>query len=250
MILAGISFSLHFAWLRGNTRSVFKNEELRFYLIAILIWSIAIALSLTISGYYRNFLVAIRYASFQVVSIITSTGFSSCNFDDWMRDTARGGSYISLSAIFWLMTLFFIGGCAGSTGGGIKCIRIWILIKTTYRELIRLIHPQSVIPIKINGRVIPEHIINSIVGFFMLYLILTIVFTLTMTWLGLDLFSAFMAVIASIGNTGPGLAKVGPYENYSSIPIVGQWLLIFCMLLGRLELYTVIILLIPSFWKK
>lgn len=250
MILAGMNFALHFAWLRGDFKSVWKDEELRFYGVIIILWSTAIAYALTSSGYYKNFLIALRYSVFQVVSILTSTGFSSCNFDDWWIHAAGKGIHASIPAIFMLSMLFLIGGSAGSTGGGIKCIRIWLLLKTAYREFVRLVHPNVVRPIKVNGRVVPENVITSIVGFSVVYLVFWIVSALLLTIFQMDMISAFMAVGACIGNIGPGLLKVGPYENFSKIPQAGQWLLIFCMLLGRLEIYTVLVLLIPTFWRR
>lgn len=250
MILAGMNFALHFAWLRGNFKSLWKDEELRFYGIVIFLWSTGIAFALTVSGYYKSFLTALRYSSFQVVSLLTSTGFSSCNFDDWWIHKAGSGAHASVPAIFMVLMLFFIGGSAGSTGGGIKCIRIWLLIKTAYREFVRLIHPKMIRPIKINDQVVPENIINSVIGFFVLFLGTTVVCSLVMTMYGLDLISAFTSVAACIGNIGPGLLKVGPYQNFATIPQPGQWLLIFCMLLGRLEIYTVLILLLPAFWRR
>ncbi len=250
MFLAGMNFALHYAWMRGDFQSLWKDEEFRFYGMAIFLLSSGIAFALTISGYYKNFLVAFRYAIFQVVSLLTSTGFSSCNFDDWWIHASGKGVHASVPAIFMLLMIFFIGGSAGSTGGGIKCIRIWLLLKTAHREFVRLIHPNVVKPIKINSRVVPEGVISAIVGFFVLYLVLMIVFSLCMTMFGLDLLSAFTAVASCIGNIGPGISAVGPYQNFSKIPQVGQWILIFCMLLGRLEIYTVLVLFLPTFWRK
>lgn len=249
MFLAGTNFALHYAWMKGDFKSLYRDEEFRFYGMAILLFSIGIAYALTISGYYKGFFTAMRYAVFQVVAIITSTGFSSCNFDDWWIHAAGNGAHASIPAIFLLLTLFFLGGSAGSTGGGVKCIRIYLLFKTAYREFIRLIHPNVVRPIKLNGRVVPEGVITSIIGFFILYLVIIVAFSFCMTLFGLDLLSSFTAVASSIGNIGPGVLKVGPYKNFSGIPELGQWILIFCMLLGRLEIYTVLVLLLPSFWR-
>lgn len=250
MFLAGANFALHFSWLRGDFKPLWKNEEFRFYCLVIAIWTTGIATSLWISKYYDSFLKAIRYSSFQVVSLVTSTGFSSTNFDDWRVHAAGQGAHASDSAVVWVILLMFVGGCAGSTGGGVKCVRVWLLVKAAYRELIRLIHPRIVKPITLGGQVVPEPVLSSIVGFFSIWMVIVGVCTLMLTMFGLDYLSAFTAVGACIGNIGPGFAKVGPYQNFASIDPIAQWILIFCMLLGRLELYTVLVLLLPAFWKK
>ncbi len=242
MFLAGMNFALHFFWLRGKFESLWKNEEFRFYTSIVVIWSVSMAVILQLTGFYKTFGESLRYTSFQVISILTSTGFSSYNFDLWRTHSSF--------ATAWLVTLMFIGGCAGSTGGGIKVIRIWLLFKVAHRELARLTHPRAIFPVKIENQVVSEEILSSITGFFALYLLSIGIATVTMTYFNLDLLSALMAVLASIGNIGPGLAKVGPYANYAFIPITGKWVLIFCMLLGRLELYTILILLVPQFWKR
>jgi trk system potassium uptake protein TrkH len=144
----------------------------------------------------------------------------------------------------------FIGGCTGSTGGGIKCFRIMLLLKQGYRELYRMIHPRAVIPVKLSGKSISTGIMEGVWGFFYLYLFLFATISLIMTLLGLDLITAISSVAACIGNIGPGLSAVGPAENYSHIPTLGKWLLSFSMLVGRLEIYTVIVLFVPEFWKK
>ena len=144
----------------------------------------------------------------------------------------------------------FIGGCTGSTGGSIKCFRIMLLFKQGYRELYRMIHPHAVVPVKLGGKSIPPKTIEGIWGFFFIYLLLFAVSSLIMTLLGLDLITAISAVAACIGNIGPGLGAVGPAENFNHLPALGKWLLSLCMLIGRLEIYTVIVLFVPEFWKK
>ncbi|MCB9641118.1 MAG: TrkH family potassium uptake protein [Myxococcales bacterium] len=242
MALAGMNFALHFFALRGELKKVWKNEEFRFYAFVIALWSVMIAWSLQAKGAYKSFWEGLRYSSFQVVSLLTSTGFSSCDFDVWRKHSSF--------AVFWVVLLMFIGGCAGSTGGGIKCVRIWLLMKAAYRELVRLIHPRMVKPVKIDGRAVPEEVLSSVAGFFALFLFVMGVSTLALTWYGMNLLSAFTAVAACIGNIGPGFDAVGPYQNFGFMPIGAKWILIFCMLLGRLELYTVLILFVPQFWRK
>jgi trk system potassium uptake protein TrkH len=144
----------------------------------------------------------------------------------------------------------FLGGMAGSTGGGMKTMRIMLLAKHTYQEIFRIIHPHAVTTVKLGGKPVPADILSSIWGFFVLYLGLFVVAVLIMASLGLDFLSAFASVAACIFNVGPGLGLVGPVSNYLTIPLTGKWVLIFCMLLGRLEIYTVIVLLIPEYWRK
>ena len=148
-----------------------------------------------------------------------------------------------------MLFLMFIGGSAGSTGGSIKVLRIMILLKHGFAELKRIIHPHAVIPVRVNGQVISPNVVNNIFGFIFLYFSILVFVTWLMTILGLDLVSAFASVAATLGNIGPGLGTVGPADNYSQIPIIGKWILSFCMLAGRLELYTVLLLLTREFWK-
>ncbi|MCP4624447.1 MAG: TrkH family potassium uptake protein, partial [bacterium] len=144
----------------------------------------------------------------------------------------------------------FLGASAGSTGGGMKCIRIMICFKYCYKELFSLIHPHSVTHVKIGGKSIPEDVIRSILGFLALYMGLFAFCSVLLAGLGVDYVTALTAVASAIGNIGPGFGLVGPVDNYAGLPQLGKWLLIWCMLLGRLEIYTVIILLVPEFWRK
>jgi len=182
---------------------------------------------------------AIRYASFQVVSIITTTGFVTADYTKWPP----------LSQIIILLCMF-VGAMAGSTGGAIKVMRIILIIKHGYQEIFRLVHPHAVRSIKLGGKPIPLDILNSVRGFFILYLSVFIVAVMIMSSLGLDIFSSFASVAATLGNVGPGFGLVGPVQNYLPIADLGKWVLSFCMLTGRLEIYTVIILLAPAYWRK
>lgn len=238
MLLAGINFALHYQFLRGNVQSLLKDEEFRFYLFIILISTLFVAGNLiSING--EDFLHAFRLGSFQVVSIMTTTGFSSVDFEQW-PDFSK----------YFLLVLMFVGGCAGSTGGSVKVMRIFLLIKQCYRELYRLIHPRAVVHVKFNNSKVSSEVMDSILGFFFLYMFLTVIATMIMTFLGLDMVSAISAVAATIGNIGPGLGSVGPTDNFASIPDFGKWVLSFCMIMGRLELYTLLILFLPEYWKK
>ena len=238
MLVAGINFSLHYRLLLGNLKAFWRSSELRFFLFVFLIASLIIAVNLRLN-LFNSLFSSLRYASFQVASILTTTGYSSKNFGEW-----------PVLSQYLLLLLMFIGGCTGSTGGSIKCFRIMLLLRQGYRELYHLIHPHAVVPVKLSGKSVSPEIMESVWGFFFLYILLFAICSLIMTLLGLDLITAISSVAACIGNVGPGLATVGPAENYYYLPMLGKWLLTLCMLLGRLEIYTVIVLFIPEFWKK
>ncbi len=238
MLLAGVSFALHYQFLKGNRKALLKDQEFRFYGLILLVATLYILCDLMLTKGF-SLLHALRLGSFQAVSIMTTTGFSSTDFESW----AGSSQYL-------LFILMFIGGCAGSTGGGMKVVRIYLLLKQGYRELYRLIHPHAVTHIKFNNGKVSTEIMDSIWGFFFLYLLLFVLSSLVICFLGLDPLSAVSAVAASISNVGPGLGSVGPTDNYSHLHPLGKWVLSSCMLLGRLELYTLLILLVPEFWKK
>jgi trk system potassium uptake protein TrkH len=238
MLMAGINFSLHYSVLTGNFKTFFKNSELRFFLAVALIATIIVTLNLRLNLFDET-LKSLRYASFQVVSIFTTTGYVTDDFASWP----------ALSKII-LLLLMFVGGSAGSTGGSIKCMRILLIIKHSYKELYRLVHPHAVTTVKLGENIVSADVMESVWGFFILYLSLTVFATLIMSVLGVDMMTAFSSVAATIGNVGPGFGMVGPSSTYSEIPYLGKWVLSFCMLVGRLEIYTVIVLLIPEFWRK
>jgi trk system potassium uptake protein TrkH len=170
---------------------------------------------------------------------MTTTGYATADFDRW-----------PFFAQAILVALMFVGGCAGSTGGSIKVGRILVLLKQCLLELQKVVHPRAIMSLKIGGKNVPNDIVINILQFFFIYMLITVFGTVFMALLGLDLTSAFTAVAATLGNVGPGLAKVGPVQNYSFIPATGKYMLSIFMLLGRLELYTVLVLILPSFWKK
>jgi trk system potassium uptake protein TrkH len=238
MILAGTNFALHYQALTGELRAFYRNSEVRFYWATLAGAMFLVTLILRIQV-YDTLASAFRYASFQVTSIMTTTGYTTADFEKWP-------SFVQ----YTLVLLMFIGGSAGSTGGGLKCVRILLLLKQGRRELSRLIHPHGVIPVRLGGKVVSEEIIQSIWGFFFLFILVFVLTSVVMSLLGLDIITAFVSVAATINNIGPGLGAVGPTDNYTSIPLIGKWILIFCMLIGRLELYTVIVLLVPEFWKR
>jgi len=238
MILAGVNFSLHFRFLKGDFKVFGRDPECRVFLsiLAILILLVTFNVYGTV---YHSIGKAFRHAAFQVTSIMTTTGFVTGDYAQWP----------GLSQIVLLLCMF-IGAMAGSTGGAIKVMRIILLVKHGYQEIFRLIHPHAVRSIKLGGKPVPAEVLNSIGGFFILYLTLFIVAVIIMSSIGLDAVTSFASVAATIGNVGPGLGLVGPVRNYLSVPDLGKWVLTFCMLLGRLEIYTVIILLAPAYWRK
>jgi len=229
MFLAGMSFILHYQVLRGNWKAI-KGEEFRLYLIILAVAIFLLILSQGFNSY--------REGMFQAISIMTTTGFVTANFGSW-----HSGARIVLLA------LMFIGACGGSTGGAIKVVRVLTLIKHTRVMMRRAIFPKAVIPVKLNQKSIPEGIIRDIISFLFLYILVAVVASVVLCFLGLNLETAISAVAATLGNVGPGLGGVGPGSNYASLPGAAKFILIICMWLGRLELFTVLMLFSPRFWK-
>jgi len=238
MFIAGANFTLHYKVLHGDFKSLFKDKEFLFYSAVILLSTLTITTQLRIY-LYDSIASALRYASFQVISITTTTGFVTVDYDQWP----------ALSKNI-LLILMFVGGCAGSTGGAIKNIRILILLKKAGRELQRILHPRAITPIHLGDKRISDEVVNNVSTFFLLYMIIFVICTFIMTALGLDMISALSSVAATLGNVGPGLGLVGPSQNYAFIHPFGKIILSICMLLGRLEIYTVLVLVVPEFWKK
>ncbi|BBD07625.1 TrkH family potassium uptake protein [Desulfovibrio ferrophilus] len=238
MLIAGANFTLHYNVLRGRPAVMFRDPEFKFFMSIFVIFTLASTISIW-GNNYESLGDALRFASFQVASIMTTTGYATADYEIWTPLPQA-----------LLLLLMFLGGCAGSTGGGIKCMRIMLLLKLAYQELFRLIHPRAVTRVKLGRHNVEPEVLSSITGFFMLFLGLFILSSFLLAAMGVDVVTAFSAVVASIGNIGPGLGGVGPTDNYAHLPMMGKWLLVFCMLLGRLEIYTVIILFVPEFWRK
>lgn len=238
MYLAGINFSLHFFLYKRRFRTVFNNDELKNYTFIIGIATAIIATAIIVMQ-FTSVEAAFRNALFTVVSIITTTGFVSADYLLWPDHT-----YIVI------ILLMFIGGCAGSTGGGIKVVRIVLLFRNSKLELKRLIHPQAIIPVRLNGKAMPQVVIFNVLAFFLLYMIIFALGSLSVSILGMDFDSSIGGVAACLGNIGPGLGTVGPVLNYGGVPHFAKWIFSFLMLLGRLELFTVLILFSQAFWKK
>ncbi len=239
MFLAGVNFSLHHHALLGRPQSYIKDPEWRFYAALVIGFGVIVVADLYLSRVFDSFWLCLRHGLFQVTSIITTTGYATADFEAWP----------TLPKVILLFCMF-LGASAGSTGGGVKVLRLLLLLKHAHRELRRLIHPRAVYAVKLGGRAVPDEVLNKVWGFLGLYLVLFMCGFLALGALGLDLTTSYAAVMATIGNIGPGLGMVGPSDNYAAIPLVGKWILIGCMLLGRLEIYTVIILLMPEFWRK
>jgi trk system potassium uptake protein TrkH len=237
MMLAGINFTMHYFALKGMIKKVSKDQELRFYLAVILFSTLFIAITLILKNLHPVE-EAFRQTLFQVVSIVTTTGFVTYDYLQWP-------SFIW----FVIVLLMFTGGCAGSTGGGIKISRLLLLLKNSRLEMRRQVHPNAIIPVRINGRVVPQQLVNNVLAFFLIYFLIFAGGTLVMSLLGLDFESAIGSTAATLGNIGPGIGIVGPVSNYATIPDGGKWFLSLLMLLGRLELFTVLILFTRSFWK-
>ncbi len=238
MILAGTNFTLHYLALHGKLKEVFQNEEYRYYIGLLVLASLIITLVLIFNA-GLPFEQAIRDALFQVVTIVTTTGFITSDYLLW-------------PGFLWMLIflLMFTGGSAGSTGGGIKIMRQLLVLKNSFLELKRIIHPNAVIPVRFNGRTVPGNVMYNIMAFFVIYLIIFAISTLIMSAMGLDFETAIGSTAATLGNIGPGIGNVGPVDNYANIPLGGKWFLSFLMILGRLELFTVLIILSPAFWRR
>lgn len=238
MIIAGMNFALHYRVLSGKFSDLLRNEEAKYFLLVIF-FSTAFLTYDILRLNLANFSDAIRYALFQVVSIITTTGYGTFDYEK-----------LSTTTHFILLILMFIGGCAGSTGGGLKVIRTIILTKYAYSEIKRLVHPKAIIPVRFGGKCVDKTILANISGFFIVYVLISILSVLFITSFQVDIITSIGAVAACINNIGPGLADVGPTDNYSHFHPVIKWYLSFLMLLGRLEVFTILVLLTPTFWKK
>jgi len=237
MFIAGVNFTLHFRALTGNIKGYFKDTEFLTYvgiLVAVTFFIFINIASSSQSWSHDNFLGAL----FQSVSILTTTGFGSTDYELW-----------PFFSQYLLLILMFIGGMGGSTGGGMKIARIILLIKYSATETRRMLHSRAIIPIRIGNRYIGEDVIRNTLGFFLIYMSIFAITTLILTTLNLDLQSAIGAAASAIGNIGPGLGAFGPTDNYALLHPIGKWMLTFCMLLGRLEIFTIMVLFSRTFWK-
>ena len=236
MIIAGTNFSLHFRAISGNFNSHVTDKEFKVYFSLIFFVTAIIFLRLALNGEIseENF----RASLFQTVSLITGTGYYSADYELW--------PYFAQTLLLCLM---FIGGMGGSTSGGMKIIRVYVLFKYMALATQRMLHAKAIIPIRIGNRFISEDVIRNTLGFFLFYISIFVFTTVALTLMNVDLESAIGAAASAIGNIGPAIADFGPTDNYALLPDFGKWLLTFCMLLGRLEILTIIVIFSRVFWK-
>lgn len=249
MFLAGSNFVLSYFALTGRGQRILRDEEFKYYFGFIVIFTLIVALGVyfkadvPVSDFHPMIFgeaeSAFRHSLFQVIAVITTTGFVSADFTSWTP---------FLTVFFF--GLMFLGGSAGSTAGGIKVMRHLLIIKNGILEFKRTLHPNAVIPVRYNQKTVTEHIVYNVIAFFVLYMLLFIIGSLVLGFLGLDFVSAVGGSASSLGNVGPALGSLNPVSNYNSLPAAGKWWCGFLMLLGRLELFTVLIVLTPYFWKK
>lgn len=251
MFIAGTNFILTYFAFKGRFKKILQNEEYKWYFLGTL--AVVITITLLIVNFQDPNLQtsvnhpmprgetesAFRHASFQVIAIITTTGFVTADFTMW-----------NSFATMIMFALFFIGGSAGSTSGGVKVVRHIIMIKSSILELKKLLHPSAIIPVRYGGKAVHQSIVFNILSFFVLYMLIFILSSIILTFLGLDFTSALGAAASSIGNIGPALGSLSPVDNYANLSDAAKWFCSFLMLIGRLELFTVLILLTPYFWKK
>jgi len=238
MFLAGTNFVLHYAWLHGNFKKVFKNSEWRLFVIMMLVCFLIIALEL----FFRSDIAiidALRLSIFQVVSITSSTGFVTGDFNAW--------PVLSKGLLFLLM---IVAGCAGSTGGGFKQIRLLILLKKAKQSITKYIFPKAVVPVKIDKQVVTEDVLTGVGNFFIVYMTVFVIGSFVLLSFGIDFTTSFSAVIACLSNIGPGFGTVGAIENYAYLPGIVKMVLCACMVIGRLEIFTVLVLFFPATWRK
>jgi len=237
MFIAGVNFTLHFRALTGNIKLCFKDPELLAYIGITFAATLFIFLNIASAQgdwTHDNFLSSL----FQSVSILTTTGFGSADYEIW-----------PFFSQFLILILMFIGGMGGSTGGGMKVARIILLVKYAATETRRMLHSRAIIPIRIGDRYIGEDVVRNTLGFFLFYMSIFGITALILTTLNLDIESAIGAAASAIGNIGPGLGAFGPTDNYALLHPIGKWMLTFCMLLGRLEIFTIMVLFSRTFWK-
>jgi trk system potassium uptake protein TrkH len=240
MILAGINFASHFrAWQERSATAYRHDSELPFYLGVLAASVVGVTLFLWVNGAYPDLASAVRYAAFNTISIATNTGYATTDYNEW-----------PVFAPLWLIFLGTFVACSGSAGGGIKMVRAMILYRQVYREFTKLAHPSAVSPLKLGERVVPDQVVFSVLAFFFAWLATLVSMTLLLTLTGLDAITAFSAIVASLNNIGPGLHHVGPAGNFSVLTDFQTWVCTATMLLGRLELLTVLVILTPAFWHK
>ncbi|WP_069998048.1 TrkH family potassium uptake protein [Cellulosilyticum sp. I15G10I2] len=238
MLMCGANFGLYYHALKGNFKVLFKDEEFKLYVTIVTISIIVITLNIY-GEVYHTVKESVRYAAFQVASIITTTGYATADFDTW-----------PVFSKLILLFIMFIGGCAGSTGGGMKHIRILLLFKAAKRNFLKIVHPRAVDSVRIGGRAVDEQALSEVLGFFFIYIIIFCCAVLIVALDGKSIVTTLSSVVATIANIGPGLEIVGPAGNFSSFSVLSKITLSFCMIIGRLEIYPILLLVMPKFWSK
>jgi trk system potassium uptake protein TrkH len=239
MFLAGANFSLHYLVLTGHAKAYFEDEEFRFYVSIIAVAALLIGGSLVAADFYAEGGGTVRHTLFQVVSIMTTTGFGTQDYLLWPP-----------LAHAVLLVLMAVGGCAGSTGGGIKVMRVFILLRHAKIELKKMLHPRGVFTMWFNDRAVSPGLQTNVLGFFLLFVVVYVFGVVILTLGGRDLVTSVGATAATLSNIGPGLGLVGPTSNYAFLGAWEKWLLVTFMLIGRLELFTVLVLFLPGAWRR
>lgn len=240
MTIAGINFATHFVvWRSKSLRHYAHDTEARYFMLVIFASIVGITLLLYGTGEYPDFITALRYAAFAIVSVGTTTGYSTSDYNVW-----------PVFAPLWILFLGTFLSSSGSTGGGIKMMRAVILYRQVYREIKRLAHPRAVTPVKIAGQVVADSVVFSVLGFFFVWVVLLVTTALILVWTGLDVMTAFSASVATLNNIGPGLHQVGPATNFQVLSDFQTWVCALAMLLGRLELFALLVVFTPAFWRK
>ena len=243
MFLAGVNFSMLYYLMYGKFNKLFKDEELKWYTWAVIIFSAIVASSIIFQQYTATHQYdvekAIRVALFQIVSLITTTGYATADYMTWLP-----------TSLLICILIMLPGGSAGSTAGGVKWVRIIIFIKNGYYEFKRLIHPNAVIPVRFNKTSIPVKVINNVSAFIVIYISIIVISVFVFCAMGVGISESVGATFTSISNVGPGIGASGPVGNFAHFPMLGKWLMAFLMLIGRLELFTVLSLFLPIFWKR
>jgi trk system potassium uptake protein TrkH len=237
MFVAGANFALQYRALRGQPSAMARDDEFRTYAGVVLVATGLLAALLWQGGYQVT--EAARHAAFQVVSIVTTTGYASADFAEW-----------SAQAQMVLFALMFVGGCAGSAGGGPKVVRLLLVTRYLRTELRRTLHPRAVLPVKLNGGLVPDDVMRAVLVFFLLYLLVFALSALVVVLLGEDMITGLTATIACLGNIGPGLGLVGPMGNFAHLHPVSRLVLTAAMWIGRLEVVTVLAILRPEVWRS
>lgn len=238
MFMCGVNFSLYYKALKGGIKSIFKDEEFRLYSSIVIVSIILIMFNIN-GTIFKSLFESLRHSSFQVVSVITTTGYATTNFDIW-----------PVFSKMILLLLMFIGGCAGSTGGAIKNIRILLLFRVMKRELLKIIHPRGIYCVRFDGKKVDEETLSEVLAFFFMYIFIYVASVLIVSLDGKDIVTTISSVAATLGNIGPGLGMVGPVGNFSSFSPISKIVLSMCMIIGRLEIYPILLLVVPNFWKK